>query len=286
MMYFSIFPEEPAVNAFFSTRQGGISPEPWGSLNFGGNTGDREERTRENRRRLAEALELSEATVVRPEQVHGSHVVCVTEEMIKPYKEEAFKRRRREEEEVEEAETTEEENRECKRKNELILPETDGVVTDCRNVLLTTIHADCLPVCFLDRVHGAVGLAHAGWKGTCQGIAKKTVELMQNEFGSEPEQLVVWIGPGIDSCCFEVGKEVYDQFDQCWPYAEEYAQEAPGNKFYLDLKGLNQRQLTEMGVREIKVSHHCTACEADLFFSHRRDQGKTGRMGAGICLLE
>lgn len=279
MMYFSIFAEEPAVNAFFSTRQGGISPEPWGSLNFGGNTGDMEERTRENRRRLAEALELAEATVVRPEQVHGSHVVRVTEDMVKPYKEEMINRRRREEAE-------EEEKRECQIKNELILPETDGVITDCRNVLLTTIHADCLPVCFLDRVHGAVGLAHAGWKGTCQGIAKKTAELMQREFGSNPEQLAVWIGPGIDSCCFEVGKEVYDQFDQCWPYAQEYAQEAVGDKYYLDLKGMNQRQLTELGVRDIKISQHCTACEADLFFSHRRDQGKTGRMGAGICLLE
>lgn len=278
MMYFSIFAEEPAVNAFFSTRQGGVSPEPWGSLNFGGNTGDMEERTRENRRRLAEALELSEATVVRPEQVHGSHVVRVTEEMVKPYQADAFNRRREEEDE--------EERRECKAEKELILPETDGVITDCPNVLLTTIHADCLPVCFYDRVHGAVGLVHAGWKGTCQGIAKKTVEMMGSEFGSEPEQLAVWIGPGIDSCCFEVGKEVYDQFDQCWPYAKEYAKETPENKFHLDLKGLNRRQLTELGVRDIKISQHCTACEADLFFSHRRDQGKTGRMGAGICLLE
>ncbi len=273
-MYFSIFSEEPGVNAFFSTRLKGVSPAPWESLNFGGNTGDTTERARQNRTLLLDAAELSGAVIVRAQQVHGDHVACVTEEMAAPYREAAAnfglasKDRRRPD-----------------GSNELILPDTDALVTNCENVLLTTIHADCLPVYLLDRKHRAAGLAHAGWRGTCAGIGPKTVRTMAERFGAVPEEMTAFVGPGICRECFEVGTEVYEAFAERWDFIDEFASRSKHGKYLLDLAGINRRQLEELGVGRIKVSEHCTFCEPELFYSHRRDQGKTGRMGAGICLI-
>lgn len=274
MMYFSIFSEEPGVNAFFSTRQKGVSPEPWASLNFGGNTGDTPERARQNRTLLLDAAELAGAVVVRAQQVHGDHVACVTEEMVEPYREAAGK-----------FGAAPKGHREMDGSNELLLPDTDALVTNCENVLLTTIHADCLPVYLLDRKHRVAGLAHAGWKGTCAGIGPKTVSVMAERFGAVPEEMTAFVGPGIGKECFEVGAEVYEAFAGRWSFIDEYAQRMDHGKYLLDLAGINRRQLEEAGVGKIKVSEHCTFCEPELFYSHRRDHGKTGRMGAGICLI-
>lgn len=168
----------------------------------------------------------------------------------------------------------------------ITLPGTDGLLTNIPGVLLTTVHADCLPVWFYDGEKRAIGLVHAGWRGTAAGIAAKAVALMKQHYGSRPEQIKCCIGPGISKCCFEVGPEVYEAFKKAWAFEEQFA-EVLGEKYKLDLKGINRRQLEEAGVKadHIEISGHCTCCEPELFCSYRREGGTYQRMGAGICLL-
>ena len=166
------------------------------------------------------------------------------------------------------------------------LPATDGMITDVPGVLLTTVHADCLPVWFFDPEKKAIGLVHAGWRGTAAGIAPKAAAMMMETYGSKAEDIYAYIGPGISSCCCEVGPEVYEEFKKDWDFTDAFAKKA-GEKYYIDLKGINRRQLTEQGLRpdRIGVSSHCTCCEPELFCSYRRDGGTYMRMGAGLCLL-
>lgn len=167
------------------------------------------------------------------------------------------------------------------------LPETDGMITDVPGVLLTTVHADCLPVYLFDPKKLAIGLVHAGWRGTAAGIAPKAVMEMEAAYGSSPSDIQVFIGPGISKCCFETGPEVLEAFSEKWSFAQEFA-EKRGEKYYIDLKGINKRQLASLGVNTsaITVSSHCTCCEQELFCSYRREGGTYLRMGAGLCLIE
>lgn len=174
----------------------------------------------------------------------------------------------------------------------IIIPDTDGTITNLKNVLLTTVHADCLAVFCYDPVKEAIGLCHAGWRGTCAGIAMEMVEKMEDEYGCDPENLQAYIGPGISQCCFEVGMEVAEDFAENWTFAEDYIMRTPGDvangKCHIDIKGINQEQLELMGIptEQIRVSEHCTCCEPELFCSYRREGGTYMRMGGGLCMKE
>ncbi len=173
-------------------------------------------------------------------------------------------------------------------------PRTDGVITDQKGILLTTVHADCLPVWLYDEEHQAIGLVHAGWRGTLAGIAPKAVKLMQETYGSDPAKVKAAIGPGISLCCFETGPEVIEAFCAEWEFAGKYAEPAerrPGGaagKYYIDLKGINVEELMLAGLKpeNIEISQHCTHCEPETFASYRREGGTYMRMGAGICLAD
>ena len=164
-------------------------------------------------------------------------------------------------------------------------PRTDGVITECKEVLLTTVHADCLPVWLYDEEHEAIGLVHAGWRGTLAGIAPKAVKLMQKTYGSDPSKMKAAIGPGISLCCFETGPEVIEAFRAEWDFADKYAEPA-NDKYFIDLKGINVEELLQAGLLRdnIEISSHCTCCEPETFASYRREGGTYMRMGAGICL--
>lgn len=186
----------------------------------------------------------------------------------------------------------------------------DGLVADTPNLLLGIQTADCLPVILVDKKRKAVGVFHAGWRGTIKRIVEKGAGLMRLHFGTLPRDLEAAIGPGIHSCCYEVGEEVRDQFESQFEYAaglfhevqesdpvrEKYpllflTARAPGHsvlprKIFLDLIEANRRQLLAIGVpaKNISASPLCTSCNPKLLFSHRADKGTTGRtMGvAGI----
>jgi len=186
----------------------------------------------------------------------------------------------------------------------------DGIVTDTPGVVLAVQTADCLPVILADRKRRAVGVFHAGWRGTVKRIVEKGIGEMRKHFKSDPRDLVAAIGPGVQGCCYEVGEEVRTKFEAQFAYAgslfravkesdpvrEKYpllflTARAPGHselpmKLFLDLVEANRRQLLDAGMmaKNIDMSGPCTACHTELLFSFRAEKGVTGRMmgAAGI----
>jgi len=180
----------------------------------------------------------------------------------------------------------------------------DGMITATPGLLLAIQTADCLPVIVVDTRRHAVGLFHAGWRGTVKRIVEKGVGEMVRRFGSRPRDMKAAIGPGIQGCCYEVGEEVRTRFESQFSYAARLFREikesdpvrekypllfltarAPGHgelppKIFLDLVEANRRQLIAAGVpkKSIEMSLLCTNCHPELLFSYRAEKGKTGRM--------
>ncbi|MDX9753232.1 MAG: peptidoglycan editing factor PgeF [bacterium] len=156
----------------------------------------------------------------------------------------------------------------------------DGLITCERHVPLTILIADCLPVFFASRDGVAIGLAHAGWRGTHGNISGKMVRRFETEFAVPPSELLVWIGPGISRCCFQVKDDVWGPFQQDWGHLPS-AFDVSHQK--IDLKAINQYQLQDAGVPEaqIDVSSACTCCNP-IFFSYRRDGDGIGHNMAVI----
>ncbi len=184
----------------------------------------------------------------------------------------------------------------------------DGLVTDTPGILLAVQTADCLPVILVDRKRRAVGVFHAGWRGTVKRIVEKGVGELRRWFGTQPGDVLAAIGPGIHACCYQVGEEVQDKFRGQFVYAGRLFREskesdeirqrypllfltarAPGHselpkKIFLDLVEANRQQLLSAGVLEknIAASELCTSCRTDLLFSYRGEKGRTGRMMAVV----
>jgi len=180
------------------------------------------------------------------------------------------------------------------------------MITAAPGLLLGIQTADCLPVILVDPKRRAVGVFHAGWRGTFKRIVEKGVGEMRRRFGSNPRDLKAAIGPGIGRCCYEVGEEVREKFHSQFAYAGKLFREAkesdpvrekypllfltaraPGHselpkKIFLDLIEANRQQLIAAGVlkKNIEASELCTNCRTDLLFSYRAEKGKTGRMMA------
>jgi len=182
----------------------------------------------------------------------------------------------------------------------------DGLITAIPKVLLAIQTADCLPVVIVDMKRRAIGVFHAGWRGTVKRIVEKGVGEMVRCFGSRPKDMKAVIGPGIQGCCYEVGEEVRTKFESQFSYGaglfrevkdsdpvrEKYpllflTARAPGHselpkKIFLDLVEANRQQLVAAGVpkKNIETSSLCTNCHPELLFSYRAEKGKTGRMMA------
>ena len=180
----------------------------------------------------------------------------------------------------------------------------DGLMTDQPGVLLGIQTADCIPVLVADVKERAVAAFHAGWRGTVARIVERGIGDMRLAFGSNPENLIASIGPAIGQCCYSIGDEVQEKFESQFPYAAELFREvydsdpirekypmlfltarAPGHsdlgpRMHLDLAEANRRQLLAAGVKSeaISLTGLCTGCQTDRFFSHRMEQGFTGRM--------
>ena len=187
-------------------------------------------------------------------------------------------------------------------------PAGDGIITNTPGLVVVVQTADCLPVILIDPKRKAVGVFHAGWRGTLRRMVEKGVGEMRRNFGSDPRNLQAAIGPGIQKCCFEVGPEVRIQFEAQFAYADQLFREikeldpvrekypmlfltarAPGHselpiQLFLDLAEANRRQLLDAGVtaKNIHVSPLCTACRTELLFSYRKEKGVTGRMLAAV----
>lgn len=254
---FSIFPEDIAVHAI-STRLGGVSQPPYDSLDLALHVGDDAENVCENRRCFAASLGLDAARIVTPEQVHGDVVARVTEK---------------------DAGRGATDYADC-------IHATDALITDTPNLPLLLCFADCTPILFLDPEHHAAGIAHGGWKGTVTSIAEKTLRRMGEEFGTQPKDALVGIGPAIGPCCYEVGTEVADKFRTSFPYADACLLKEQDGHTYLDLWEANRQQMLRAGVPEenIQVAGECTCCRHKWYYSYRADGGRTGRIAAMIAL--
>ena len=184
----------------------------------------------------------------------------------------------------------------------------DGLITSTPGLLLAILTADCPPVIVVDKKNRAIGVLHAGWRGTVKRIVEKGVGEMQRYFGSDPRNMIAVIGPSVQSCCYQVGEEVRQKFEAQFGYAAELFSEvkesdpvrekypmlflsarAPGHSelpvnLFLNLVEANRRQLIDAGVpaKNIDASSPCTACHTDLLFSHRAEKGLTGRLMAVV----
>lgn len=170
----------------------------------------------------------------------------------------------------------------------------DALITNSREVALMTYHADCPSIFLLDPIRKAIGLAHAGWRGTVLEIAAKTAQKMNERYGSRPEDLLAGIGPSIGPCCFEVGEDVAGIFEAMFPeYANDIVhpktegQTGDDGKWTVDLWEANRRILLDAGLREenITVTDLCTKCREEYFYSHRRQGNARGTMAAFIELI-
>lgn len=254
---FTHFPD--FVTQAVSTRLGGHSLNS--DLNLALHTGDDPKVVIENRRDFCCVLGLSDKEIVTPQQVHGERIVYVTEE-------------------------------DCGRgawDYEDAIPNCDALITDRPNVALMLCFADCVPVLFVDPVNRAIGISHAGWKGSAKKIGQKTLLRMQTEFGTDPRKCLVGIAPSIGPCCYEVDDYVADEFRKEYESLDAffYATKTDG-KYRLDLWQANRIQLEEIGVPSDNIisADICTACNARMLFSYRAEHGKTGRIAAVLSIKE
>ena len=154
------------------------------------------------------------------------------------------------------------------------IEDCDALITDVKGVMLTVLTADCVPILLYDTQKEVVAAVHAGWKGTKAQIVSKTVQKMREMYGCDPKDIIAGIAPSIGRCCYEVGEEVAAHFSDI---PEGFT--PVGHKYMLDLPFINRRQLLDAGLQEenIEMSHVCTACNVERFFSYRKEQGCSGR---------
>lgn len=249
--------EKRGVKTAFTTRIGGASPDPYRSLNMGLHVGDQVQKVITNRALLLEVLGSKIDAMVCCEQVHGAEIARVE------YK-----------------------NAGCgSSEMSSAIANCDAMISNTPGLYLTAFFADCIPIFLFDPRCRAIGLAHAGWKGTMQRIAAATINEMINHFGCLIHDLEVFIGPGIGPCCFEIQEDLADKVKKEFPNTDGLLQKQH-KRLTWNLAKTNFRILEEIGVQadKIGVCELCTACKKDLFFSYRRDHGITGRMGAVIAL--
>ncbi|MGO0062051.1 peptidoglycan editing factor PgeF [Brevibacillus fluminis] len=246
----------PSLQAGFTIRTGGSSKEPFGSFNMGLHVGDDPQAVISNRQTLCDELGFSFARFSCAEQIHGNKVMRITAAEAGAGRE-AF---------------------------EESIAKTDGIYTDENGILLTSFYADCVPLYFIDPASRAIGLAHAGWRGTVGRISEEMIRAFARDFGSKPEEILTAIGPSIGGCCYELDDFVIDQVKQSSDRWQTCVTNAGPGKYMLDLKVLNQLIMEEAGIRpeHILRTDWCTSCRPDLFFSYRKEAGKTGRMASYI----
>jgi YfiH family protein len=244
---FDLFAGLP-MRAHVSTRHGGVSPAPWNTLNFSILRGDAPERVQQNQQRLADALGLNLASIIRCRQTHGTRVAKVDDADAGQWQEDC-----------------------------------DALITDSPELPLMLVFADCAPLVFYDRRRHALGICHAGWRGALNGAAAVTVWALQAAYDTNPVDVIAGIGPSIGPYSYPVGPEVVELAQAKLPNADRFFHYSDGSEGqpYLDLWQVNLAQMVEAGIprRQIEVSEIDTAQNTQDFFSHRAERGECGLFG-------
>ena len=242
----------------FSTRLHGKSIVHKNNLNLSTNVNDNNEYIVENRKALAAALNVEYEKCTAAQQVHGTNVVYVDESYIGRGHDGYA----------------------------TAIPATDALITDLHSVPLMIFGADCVPIIIADPLKKVVGVVHSGWQGTVDMVLTVALKKMQNQFNVDTKDMYAVIGPSIGACCYQVDKKVYEKAETSLVNYRNFFADDGENKWKFDLWSANFEQLKNMGLKEenICVSSICTACNREIFFSHRADHGKTGRF-AGLVWL-
>lgn len=258
-LFFPGLEKDGVAQHLFTTRMGGVSEGFLSSLNLGMTRGDCPANVAENFRRVAAVFGTNPDHFVLSHQTHETNVLRVDAGdagmgIVRP----------------------------------MGWKSADGIVTNEPGLVLGIFTADCVPILLEDPVHRAVGACHSGWRGTVGRIAAKTIEKMQQEFGTDPSDVLAGIGPSICQDHYEVSEDVADCFRREFRGHEKDILRYAGNPGHeqLDLWEACRITLTEAGVPEknISVTDICTACNPELLFSHRASHGKRGNIGAFIML--
>ena len=232
------------------TRQGGVSPAPWVSLNVGGTVGDDPQRVRENRSRAFSVLGRDPATIYDVWQVHGTDVVIA----------------------------------DAPRPPETPYRQADAILTDRTGITLFMRFADCVPILLYDPLRKVIGMAHAGWMGTVKGAVRVAIEAMQLHYGTNPADILAAIGPSIGPDHYEIGPDVVVRVQQAFGRDTSGALMGEDGQMHLDLWRANRLLLEQAGVTHIEIAGLCTACAVGDWYSHRAENGRTGRFGAMLAL--
>lgn len=246
------------INHAFSTRLGGVSTDEFTSMNLAFNRGDSPENVTENYKRFCKSAGFDYKSLTASSQDHHTFVRAVTKENVGVgiYKPGDIK-------------------------------SVDALITDEPGVTLVTYYADCTPLFFVDTKQKAIGLAHAGWRGTVGRIGDNVVKKMQSLYGTNPSDIKAAIGPAISVCCYEVDKPCADNFlalDEL--DSTKFVFPKDNGKFMIDLLETNRQILVHAGVKNenITVCDVCTNCNSELLWSHRATKGHRGTMSAFMCI--
>ncbi len=275
----------------FSTRRGGVSRAPVAGLNLGFTEWDQRSNVEQNRKLFLRALGAERFPLATLHQIHSARIYQV---LRRP------------------------DGRLEHRPAGGFVPtpsrlEGDALLTDQSGILLSVRSADCVPILLVDVRRRAIGAVHGGWRGALEGIIEKAVAEMQHSFGSRPDDLSAAVGPFIHNCCYEVGEEVAKAFCQRFPNGEKFFRKErragvehnaepeagssispdasgersrPKQAMCLDLGAVARHRLRHAGIppSNVHIADFCTSCRTDLFFSHRKEKGRTGRMMAVVAI--
>ncbi|MBD5465275.1 MAG: peptidoglycan editing factor PgeF [Lachnospiraceae bacterium] len=249
------------IRHLFTTRLGGVSKGIYASMNLSFTRGDKKEDVMENFRQVGRVLLALPEAFVCSDQTHTTNIRVITKKDMGKglIRERDYK-------------------------------DIDGLITKEKGIVLSTFYADCVPLYIVDPVREAIGLSHSGWKGTVGKIGQKTVQKMEEEFGSKPEELICAIGPSICKDCYEVSRDVALEMETCFEGNQEILDQIlfpkRNGKYQLDLWKANRFIFEGAGVKRehIQVTDICTCQNPDYLFSHRASMGKRGNLGAFLML--
>lgn len=253
-----VFNNLKGVKHCFSTRKGGVSEGCYESMNLVWRE-DKAENVIENYRLICNAIGCDSHNTVWTRQIHTDRIINVTEA---------------------------DRGKGLFRDREL--EGYDGVITNCKDVVLTGFSADCVLVYFYDPVKKVIGICHSGWRGTVLAIGAKTVAKMEKDYGCNTNDIICGIAPAIGKCCFQVDQPVVDAFRKSFDWADNFIEIDKENEghYYVDLHGVNEEILVRAGIlrENIENSRICTMCHPDKFYSHRIMGNERGSMAGFISL--
>ena len=256
---YPLFQKTGIVKSAFSTRLGGVSEGYYSSLNLSFDRGDDPAKVSENFKRIGASMGVDVEDMVLSKQTHTTNVRVVTEA---------------------------DKGKGVMRDRDYT--DVDGMITNVPGICLVTSYADCVPLYFVDPVKKAIGLSHSGWRGTVGKIGKNTVQLMQENFGSKPEDLLAAVGPSVCMDCYEVSEDVIGQFKEAFEskYWQELFYKKENGKYQLNLWKANELIFLESGIlpEHMAITNVCTHCNSKILYSHRTMGNNRGNLCAFLAL--